>query len=72
MQSLGVSFPFCLWFLTFTSQKGFNNVYALPSINVQTSHIKVWNLADGTSMVSVHPPMHQPMKIFVKEKTVHC
>jgi len=48
-----------------------NNVHTLPSINVQTSLAKFWRLADGTSMVSVHPPMHQPIQIFAKEKTVH-
>ena len=41
-------------------------------INVQTSLAKVWHLVDGTSMVSVHPPMHQSIKIFAKEKTVHA
>ena len=37
MQTLAINIPFFLWFLTFTSQKGFNNVYTLPSINVQTT-----------------------------------
>ena len=37
MQMLGVNITFFLWFLTFASQKGLNNVYTLPSINVQTA-----------------------------------
>ena len=72
MQRLGVDFPFFLWFLTFTSQKGLNNVYTLPRINVQTSLVKVWHLADGTSTVSIHPPTYQPIKILAKEKIVHA
>ena len=49
-----------------------NNIYTLPRINVQTSLEKVWHVANGTSMVSVHPLTHQPIKIFAKEKTVHA
>ena len=37
MQRLAINIPFFLWFLTFTSQKGFNNVYTLPIINVETA-----------------------------------
>ena len=48
-----------------------NNVYTIPSINVQTSVAKVWHLADDTSIVSVHPPTHQSIKMFAKEKTIH-
>ena len=36
-QMLAVNITFFLWFLTFTSQKALNNVYTLPSINVQTT-----------------------------------
>ena len=72
MNRLKVNFPFFLWFITFTSQKGLNNVYTLPSINVQTSLAKVWQLADGISMVFVYPLTHQPIMIFAKEKTVHA
>ena len=37
LQLVAVNIPFFLWFLTFTSQKGLNNVYTLPSINVQAT-----------------------------------
>ena len=37
MQMLAVNIPFFLWFFTFTSQEGLNNVYTLPSTNVQTT-----------------------------------
>ena len=37
MQMLAVNIPIFLWFFTFTSQKGLNNIYILPSINVQTT-----------------------------------
>ena len=72
MNRLKVNFPFFLWFITFTLQKGLNNVCTLPSINVKTSVAKVWHLANGIGMVSVHAPTHQPIKIFAKEKTVHA
>jgi len=48
-----------------------NDVYTIPSINVQTSISKIWHLTYSTSIVSIHPPSHQPIKIFVKEKIVH-
>jgi len=32
----------------------------------------VGHLTHSTRMVSVHPPTHQPIKIFAKEKTVHA
>jgi len=54
------------------SKRGLNDVYTFPSIDVQTSLSKVWHLAEGTSMVSVHPPTHQPIKHFVKEQTIHA
>ena len=37
MQMLAVNIPFFLWYFTFTSQKGWYNVYTLPSINVQAT-----------------------------------
>ena len=39
MQMLAVNIPIFLWFFTFTSQKGLNNVYTLPSTNVQTTEM---------------------------------
>ena len=37
MQMLAANIAFFLWFFTFTSQNGLNNVYTLPSTNVQTT-----------------------------------
>ena len=37
MQRLAINVHFFLWFLTFNSQKGFNIVYTLPGINVETA-----------------------------------
>ena len=37
MQRLAINIRFFLWFLRVTSQKGFNNVYTLPGINVETA-----------------------------------
>jgi len=72
MQKLVVSFPSFLWFLTFMFKKGLNDVYTLPSTNVQTSLSKVSHLANATSMVSIHPPTHQPIKLCLKEKIVYA
>jgi len=52
-QRHAANIPFFLWFLTFTSQKGLNDVYTLPGINVQTNLAKVWHLPDGISIVSI-------------------
>ena len=39
LQRLAINVRFFLWFLTFTSQKGFNNVYTLPIIHVETADV---------------------------------
>jgi len=70
MQKLVVNVPFFLWFSRFMSKKGLNDVYMLPSVNVQTNLSKLWHLVNGTSMVSVHLLTHQPINLFVEEKTV--
>jgi len=72
MKKLAVNIPLFVWFLTLMSKKGLNDVYTLSSINVQTSLSKFLHLAHGTSMVSVHPQNHQPIKLFVKEKTINA
>ena len=41
MERLQVNFPFFIWFPTFASKKGIQNVYTVPSINVQTNLLKV-------------------------------
>ena len=48
MQRLAINIRFFLWFLTFTSRKGFNNVYTLPIINVETADVLLFvNSAQG-------------------------
>ena len=32
------------------------NVFSIPSLNVQTTLFKVWHLQNGTSISSTHPP----------------
>ena len=56
MERLRVSIPFFLWFPTFTSKFGMPEVYSKPSINVQTSLMKVWHYVKGGSVSSIHPP----------------
>ena len=57
MERLHVSIPFFLWFPTFTSKFGMPEVYSQPSLNVQTSLIKVWHYVKGGSVSTIHPPL---------------
>jgi len=57
MKRLRVSIPFFLWFPTFTSKFGMPEVYSQPSINVQTSLMKVWHYVKGGSVSLIHPPL---------------
>jgi len=57
MERLNVSIPFFLWFPTFTSKFGLPAVYAQPSLNVQTTLLKVWHFVKGESVSSIHPPL---------------
>jgi len=41
MERLQVNFPFFLWFPAFASKKGIQNVFSIPSPNVQTSLQKI-------------------------------
>ena len=41
MERLQVNFPFFIWFPTFASKKAVQNVYSIPSLNVQTNLFKV-------------------------------
>ena len=69
MQRLTVNIPFFLSFSIFASQKGLNNVYSIPSINVQTNLHKLWHLDDGTSLLSTHPP-NAPVKLSIKDEVL--
>jgi len=57
MERLHVSIPFFLWFPTFTSKFGMPEVYSQPSLNVQTSLMKVWHYVKGGSVSAIHPPL---------------
>ena len=55
MQRLWISIPFFLLFLTFASQKGFNNVYTLASINVQTTDMLLFvNSSQWQNFQNIH------------------
>ena len=56
MNRLQVNFPFFLWFPTFASKMGMQNVSSIPSINVQTNFQKIWHFSNGSTLSSVHPP----------------
>ena len=57
MERLHVSIPFFLWFPIYTSKFGLPEVYAQPSLNVQTTLLKVWHFAKGGSVSFIHPPL---------------
>ena len=57
MERLHVSIPFFLWFPTYTSKFRLPKVYAQPSLNVQTTLMKVWHYDKGGSVSSIHPPL---------------
>ena len=56
MNRLRVNLAFFLWFPTFASKKGMQNVFSIPSINVQTNLHKIWHFSNGSTLSSVHPP----------------
>jgi len=57
MERVHVSIPFFLWFPTFTSKFGLPEVYSQPSLNVQATLSRVWHLAKGGSVSTIHPPV---------------
>ena len=57
MERLHVNIPFFLWFPAYTSKFGLPEVYAQPSLNVQTTLMKVWHYDKGGSVSSIHPPL---------------
>ena len=56
MNRLHVNLAFFLCFPTFASKKGMQNVFSIPSINVQTNLQKIWHFLNGSTLSSVHPP----------------
>ena len=69
MEHLQVNFSFFIWFPTFASKKGIQNVYTVPNINVQTNLLKVWHFQNGSTVSSVHPP-HDDIKIILKGEPI--
>ena len=69
MERLRTNIPFFLWFPTFASKHGLQQVYQLPSLNVQTSLMKIWHFQNGSSVSSVHPPAYD-LKLFLKGDTI--
>jgi len=65
MERLQVNFPFFIWFPTFASKNGIQNVFTLPSLSVQTNLLKVWHFHNGFTVSSVHPPQVD-IKIILK------
>jgi len=57
MERLHVSIPFFLRFPTYTSKFGLPDVYSKPSLNVQTTLMKVCHFVKGGSVSSIHPPL---------------
>ena len=69
MERSRLKIPFFQWFPTFASKKGFQNVYTIPSLNVQTSLMKIWHFRNGSSVSSVHPPADD-LKLLLKGDTI--
>ena len=46
-----------LRFLTFALKKGMQNVFSIPSIDVQTNLQKILHFSNGSTLSSVHPPV---------------
>ena len=69
IERLRTNIPFFLWFPTFASKHGLQQVYQLPSLNVQTSLLKVWHFQNGSSVSSVHPHADD-LKLLLKGDTI--
>ena len=70
VNKLRVDIPFFTWLVIFIDRYGLkDNIFTLPSINVQTSLYKTWHLENGRTQVSTHPPSTS-IKTFVKNKQV--
>ena len=55
MEHLKVNFPFFIWFPTFASTQGMQDVYTQPNLNVQTNLLKTWHFVNESSVSSIHP-----------------
>jgi len=69
MERLCVSIPFFLWFPTFTSKYGLQNVFSQPSPQVQISLFKIWHFTNGSSVSAIHPPADD-LKLLLKGESI--
>jgi len=69
MERLQVNFSFFLWFLAFASKRGIQNIYSIPSINVQTKFFKIWHFQNGSNVSSIHPAADD-LKLLLKGDTI--
>jgi len=69
MEHLEVNFPFFMWFPTFDSKQGMQDVYKLPSISVQINLLKSWHFVNGNSVSSIHPP-NEDIQIHLKVEPI--
>ena len=54
-----------MWFPTFASKQGMQEVYKQPSLNVRTNLLKTWHFVTGISVYSIHPPQ-EDIQIYLK------
>ncbi|KAK9697127.1 hypothetical protein RND81_08G016600 [Saponaria officinalis] len=55
-RKLSINIPFFLWFDLCCQRLDIINPYCFPSIQVQSKLAQNWNLTDGRTVTSVHPP----------------
>ncbi|KAK9747931.1 hypothetical protein RND81_02G024400 [Saponaria officinalis] len=56
MKKLSINFPFFIWFDLYCQRMDIIDPYDFSSIHVQSQLAKNWNLKDGRTVTSVHPP----------------
>ncbi|KAK9668727.1 hypothetical protein RND81_13G081900 [Saponaria officinalis] len=56
MRKLSVNVPFFIWFDLYCQRLDIINPYCFSSIHVQSKLAQNWNLTDGRTVTSVHPP----------------
>ena len=69
MNRLRVNLAFFLWFPTFASKRGMQNVFSIPTINVQKNLQKIWHFSNGSTLSSVHPPA-EDLQIILKGEPI--
>ena len=69
MDDYKFDFVFEVWLKYYLEKQGIQNPYEQSQINVQTSLYKKWQLTDGNTVTSIHPPL-QSIKITTNEGEV--